>query len=383
MIVIGGPRESTFEIEEINVLEEYVKKGGNLLVISDEGGDFSTGTNLSDLTTKFGFMYNPDVISDSMNYSGNQNRIVVSQIEPHSTTRGVDQLLISSTCSIHVDELIEADENIHITQLAKTGLNSFRKRWNGEEWIEEEDAPRSVLAVAVNYYLGRVVGLTTVSTFSSLFSAYGFMAMDNQKFITNTFNWLLEPVMSEKGKNREDRLISVSLNQNISSWMEKLVNKKDWANTGDIINFALKYMKDNYDQVRNSVKERLQKLKRDRQKELDELKKIQDTKERQRQAILLDAEENILKLVDPNRSHDSSELQDIMKSLQNVSGGTAGVELDPRLKQNEEAESLESPSLSEESSNIENESEESKNNENEEPSEQPPMEENVGESASP
>ncbi len=223
MIVIGGPRESTFEIEEINVLEEYVKKGGNLLVISDEGGDFSTSTNLSDLTTKFGFMYNPDVISDSMNYSGNQNRIVVSQIEPHSTTRGVDQLLISSTCSIHVDELIEADENIHITQLAKTGLNSFRKRWNGEEWIEEEDAPRSVLAVAVNYYLGRVVGLTTVSTFSSLSSAYGFMAMDNQKFITNTFNWLLEPVMSEKGKNREDRLISVSLNQNISSWMEKLV----------------------------------------------------------------------------------------------------------------------------------------------------------------
>ncbi len=79
----------------------------------------------------------------------------------------------------------------------------------------------------------------------------------------------------------------------------------------------------------------------------------------------------------------SSELQDIMKSLQNVSGGTAGVELDPRLKQNEEAESLESPSLSEESSNIENESEESKNNENEEPSEQPPMEENVGESALP
>ena len=36
-------------IELKKVIEEYVKQGGNLLIVHDEGGDYSARVNLNDL----------------------------------------------------------------------------------------------------------------------------------------------------------------------------------------------------------------------------------------------------------------------------------------------------------------------------------------------
>jgi len=328
MVVIGNPRESTIEIEEIKNIEQYVNNGGNLLIINDEGGDYSSNINLSDLTQKFGFLFNPDIVGDSMHYHGIQSRVIPEHYEPHPATRGTEQMVLSNPCSIHINELIEGDENVSILPLVTTGLNSYHKRWDGETWLEEEDAPRSILAVAVNYYKGRVIGLTTISIFSSLSSAYGFNALDNHKFIASIFGWLLEPLKDSAGAARDEKLISISINYNVFAWMEKLILNKKWRNTNDIINFSLKYFKDNYEQVLKSIEERRARLKSERDKEIQRIQKIEDEKERQRQAILFEAEQNILNLTD--RGSDNKDLEDIMKSLQNITGGEIGKEMDPR-----------------------------------------------------
>lgn len=343
MVVIGGPREGIIEIEEIKNLEQYVKNGGNLLIINDEGGDYSANINLSELTQKFGFLYNPDIIGDSMYYHGIQSRVIPQHYEPHPATRNVDQIVLSNPCSIHINELIEGDENVNILPLITTGLNSYHKRWDGENWIEEEDAPKSILAVAVNYYKGRVIGLTSISMFSSLSSAYGFNALDNHKLIASIFGWLLEPPKDSAGAARDEKLITVSINYNIFAWMEKLILDKKWQNPNDIINFTLKYFKDNYDQVLKSIEERKARLKHEREKEIERIQKIEDEKERKRQAILFEAEQNILNLTDKN-SEANKDLEGIMKSLQNVTRGQVGKEIDPRVSQPGEQKGAESKS---------------------------------------
>jgi len=335
LIVIGGPRESNFEIEELKVLEEFVKNGGSLLVIHDDGGDYSANTNLSELTQKFGFMYNPDTMMDSVDYSNVQSRIVLNQFEPHPTSRGIERIIMSNGCSIYFNELVEADDNIRVIPLVKTGFNSYCKRWNSEEWVEE-DAPKSIMGVLVNYYKGRVIGLPTVSMFSSLSSAYGYLAMDNQKFITNIFNWLLEPPGKAQGTASDSILMNVGLNYNLFSWMEQMVNQKKWRNVEDIVNFAVKYMKDNYEQVVSSAEERKKRLVRERQRQLAELKKIEDEKERQRRAAVIDSEASILSLADAG-ADTSQDLKEIMNRLKDVTGGEVGKSFDARFEKSEEA----------------------------------------------
>ena len=264
MCVIGGPRETIFQPNEIEVIVDYVKNGGSLLVINDEGGDYGANTNLSELTRHFGFEFNSDIMFDSMNFVSKQNRIVINEIEPHIITRNIDSIVQSSACSINLLNYIEADENIKAIPICKSSLNSFHTIWNGEEWNEEEDAPRSIMALALNYHKGRVIALTTISMFSSLSSTYGFFALNNQDLIAGIFMWLLDT----SGTNGGTKLINISLDYNLFSWIEKLVQKeRKWRNSDDIINFALKYLKDNFEEVLEKIEIDRENLHLERQKQ--------------------------------------------------------------------------------------------------------------------
>ncbi|MBA7568920.1 hypothetical protein ES708_10657 [subsurface metagenome] len=264
MCVIGGPRETIFQPNEIEVIVDYIKNGGSLLVINDEGGDYGANTNLNDITRHFGFEFNSDIMFDTMNFLSQQNRVVINEIEPHLITRNIDSIVQSSACSIKLLNYIEADENIDAIPICKTSLNSFHTIWNGEEWAEEQDAPRSIMALALNYYKGKVIALTTISMFSSLSSSYGFFALNNQDLIANIFMWLLDTSSNKKGT----KLINISLDYNLFSWIEKLVQKeRTWRNSDDIINFALKYLKDNFKDVLQKIEKDREKLYLERQKQ--------------------------------------------------------------------------------------------------------------------
>jgi len=120
------------------------------------------------------------------------------------------------------------------------------------------------MSLALNFYKGRVIALTTISMFSSLSSSYGFFALNNQDLIANIFMWLLNTESSDKGK----KLINVSLDYNLFSWIEKLVKKeRKWRNSDDIINFALKYLKDNFEDVLEKIELDRENLHIERQKQ--------------------------------------------------------------------------------------------------------------------
>jgi len=315
MCVIGGPRESIFQPNEIEVIVNYVKNGGSLLIINDEGGDYGTNTNLNDLTRNFGFEFNSDIMFDSMNFISQQNRVVINEIEPHLITRNIDSIVQSSACSIKLLDYIEADENINAYPICRTSLNSFHTIWNGEKWAEEEDAPRSIMSLSLDYYKGRVISLTTVSMFSSLSSSYGFFALNNQDLIANIFMWLLDSSSTNAGT----KLINIRLDYNLFSWIEKLVQKeRKWRNTDDIINFALKYIKDNYDDVLQKIEENRENLHLERQKQ-DGNTQIQEE------------DYNPIEI----GTGSAKDLNDIMASLSEITNGAAGKDFNIKNLENE------------------------------------------------
>ncbi|MHA1821385.1 MAG: hypothetical protein ACTSVC_12995, partial [Promethearchaeota archaeon] len=258
----------------------------------------------------------PNCVYDSMMYLKEQDKVIINNLEPHFITRDVEQFVHSTGCSISVDESIEADENIHIHVLAKTGLNGYIRM--ADQPDDDIDAPHKPVLVAVEYYKGRVVGLGSLSIFSSLSSMYGFNALDDKILIANIINWLRMSGKPEASLG-ETKILSLPINMSLALWMEKLVQEKKWHRVADIVNFSIKYFKDNYDRVVNETKERIEKLnelRKQREKEFQEKLAAQQEK---REEAYQDMEEDILKLVNKEEEADASELEDIMKELEKFS----------------------------------------------------------------
>ncbi|MHA1436198.1 MAG: hypothetical protein ACTSPD_01350 [Promethearchaeota archaeon] len=308
MIILSTPNNSKLELKEIEVLEQYVKTGGSLLIVSSSGGDYSNRTNLNELTQKFGFTFVYDEINDSMNYINLQKRPLISKFIPHPITEQLKKIVFSSACSLDILDFIEDEENIKIDIVASAGLNCWRKRYDGKEWVEE-DCPKIPLIVAINYFKGRIVGFGNLSMFSSLGREYGFSAFDNDILIANILKWLTVKGVSE------GKVLTVNLNLELYYWAESIIKDQNWENISDIINLSLKYFKDNYKKIIEDIKKiRLEKLKR--RKEYEQ-KKVRMEKE--------STEDKILEMVSVRKKED---LEDIMSALEEVTGEKFEVSLD-------------------------------------------------------
>jgi len=321
MFIIGAPFAENFADLEIKALEKFVKKGGSLLIISDAGGDTENETNSNEIAETFGFTFNPDIICDSLNYVKNQEQVIISNLELHPITQEVTRIVHSSGCSISVDETFESDKNISFQILAKGGLNTFVKSFNGEKY-DELDAPNCPIFIAVNYYDGRVVGLGNTSIFSSLSSNYGFSALDNNVLIANTINWLIFTADTEEFGS-DSKILSLQLNQSLLLWIENLIKKKKWKNPSDIINFAIKYLKDSYDEIVEETKEKRQKLTQLRRKRTIQKKKRSLQKEEERKAAIKETEDMIYDLIqedviEERNEGDKKNLDSILKDLEKI-----------------------------------------------------------------
>ncbi|MHA1820859.1 MAG: hypothetical protein ACTSVC_10335, partial [Promethearchaeota archaeon] len=96
LFIIGNPYNSMLELEEIKDLVQYVKEGGGLFIVSDDGGDYTNETNLSELTRNFGFEFEPNCVYDSMMYLKEQDKVIINNLEPHFITRDVEQFVHST-----------------------------------------------------------------------------------------------------------------------------------------------------------------------------------------------------------------------------------------------------------------------------------------------
>ncbi len=301
LLIIGSPYNSIITDEEIDVLKEYVENGGNLLVISNGGGDYANKTNLTELTQNFGIEFNSDRLNDSVYYVNQQKRLIINKFKPHAITEDLNSFVHSGGCSINAEEYSE-DENVKVEVIAQAGLNCWREIYNGKEW-KEEDSPNLPVVVASKYYKGKVVAIGNVSIFSSLGREYGFGALDNSLLISNILRWLVKERVSE------GRIISAKLRETIFYWTKKIMKEKHWENLSDIINFSLKFFKDHYDDVILIVKEEREKKKKayKRKKKTAAVKKKME-------------EDKILDLVEVKR--DTKDLEDIMSEIEKLSDET-------------------------------------------------------------
>jgi len=296
LIFLSTPQSAEFSEEEIDNIEQYVKDGGSLLIISSAGGDHRNRTNINKLTERFKFNFVPDEIRDSMKYASLQKRPIFTDFKPHSLTIGVKKVAFSSACSLDVEKYIEKDQSINIDIIIKAGLNAWHKKYDGNKWIEE-DIPKRPLMVAIEYFDGRIVAFGSLSLFSSLGKEYGFRAYDNDVLIGNALTWLIEK------ESTEDKVITININRELFQWAENIVNKDKWGNFSDLINVGIKYFKDNYKSIMNELQAKQLEKKEAYEKE-------QQEKERE-------AEEEILDLIPKRKKED---LIDIIKTLEDISG---------------------------------------------------------------
>ena len=295
-IILSTPNNSKIEKKEIEIIEKYVRNGGSILIISSMGGDYTNRTNLNELTQKFGFEFESDEINNSVNYVYLQKRPLITKLTPHVINDQVRQLVFSSACSLKVLDFIEDDQNIKIEIVANGGLNTWHKKYNGSDWIEE-DCPKVPLIIAVEYFKGRIVGFGNLSMFSSLGHEYGFSAFDNNFLIANTLKFLTSGAISS------GKIITVNLNLNLFYWAQKVLEDQNWENVSDVVNVAVKYFKDNY---KRAIKD----IKQDQEEKLKKKKEFEKSKEERE-------EDKILEMIPVRKKED---LEEIISALEDLTG---------------------------------------------------------------
>ena len=296
-IIMSIPKNINLAPREIEVLEEYVRTGGSLLIIGSQGGQHNNRTNINELTRKFGFEFIADEINDSVNYVNLQKRPLLTSFKPHYITENVKKIILSSACSLGTINLTAKEEqNLKVEVLVRGGLNCWRKRFDGNDWIEE-DCPTVPLLVTSEYYLGQVVSFGTLSIFSSLGREYGFSAFDNDIIIANILRWLTLDITAE------GKVITIEIQRDLFHWADSIVKRKKWENFSDVINVSLKFFKDNY----KTIMKELESKQVERYQIKPEPEKVVKKKE----------EEKIINLIPKRKVKD---LDDIISAIEDISG---------------------------------------------------------------
>jgi hypothetical protein len=295
-IILSTPRNTMLNNEEIENVIKYVKKGGSLLVISSMGGDLKNRTNLNEVTENFGFEFNSDEINDSMNYAMLQKRPLISKFTPHIVTEQIENVVFSSACSMNILDNVDEIKEIQIEELVVSGLNSWRRIYDGEDW-EEQDFPKATLMISVKFYEGKIIAFGGLSLFSSLGREYGFYAYDNDILIGNMLKWLTMDIESSKGE-----VITINLNKELYYWAEKVVKEYNWENLSNLINVGMKNFKDNYDDIMEEIIE---------EKEKRKIKRKESTKKEEKE------EDKVYELIPERKKED---LVDIISSIEELTG---------------------------------------------------------------
>ena len=296
-VIISIPKNLNLKPKEIEVLEEYVRTGGSLLIIGSRGGEYLNRTNINELLRKFGFEFATDEVNDSVNYVNLQKRPLLTDFKPHYITENIKKIVLSSACSLSTLGFVEDEKNIQVDVLVRGGLNCWRNKFEEQKSIEE-DSPNIPLLVAAEYYKGKVVAFGTLSIFSSLGREYGFSAFDNDIIIANILRWLTSDV------NSEGQVITIDLHKDLFHWANSIVKEKRWENFSDLVNVSLKHFKDNY----NSIIKELKEIQKERSQKKQEYKDaVKEEKE----------EEKVIDLIPKRKQED---LEDIISAIENATG---------------------------------------------------------------
>jgi hypothetical protein len=169
IVIFACPDRSKVREFEIQEILRYVKNGGAIVVMASSGGDKGRMTNLNDLCTKFGIEFNNDQVFDDQHNYGIRNLAISTAFEDHPLTKGLELVIIPSSCSLTVKE-------------KATGII-----------LTDADAePPNVAVIAVSEYgFGRVIVVGSYDTFRDNIRA-GIQVIQHRILLENMLNWAVQ-----------------------------------------------------------------------------------------------------------------------------------------------------------------------------------------------
>jgi hypothetical protein len=168
-LVVPCPDFSKFSEQEIADIGRWVREdGGGLLMLSHAGGDKGRRSNLSELSEKFGMIFESDQVLDDKHNCGMGNLPQITDFQMHPVSAGITELCFRAGCSLTIVGSAIA--------VASTG---------------EEANPFSVpVIVAAECDEGRVVGMGSYEIFRDRIGS-GFGESQHSQLASNIFNWLM------------------------------------------------------------------------------------------------------------------------------------------------------------------------------------------------
>jgi len=200
LLVIGNPIDDFFSTPEVKIIVDFVRSGGRLLLLSEYGSDYLQKTNINDISGKFGIKFEKNLLKEVN--KANQNCTSILHIQnflKHQLTKHIREIKIGGTCSLF------------LSKDAKPLLQSSEETWpeifdsSTEQWIKDGEEEKQIIAAYSEFGQGKVIAIGDIDIFTSD-SNIGSNSLDNQKFIQNIINWLIEPV-------KESKVMTFILNQ--------------------------------------------------------------------------------------------------------------------------------------------------------------------------
>nr|MDO8086495.1 hypothetical protein [Candidatus Sigynarchaeum springense] len=104
ILVFACTDSSKYSAEEIEAIATWVKEdGGGLLMLSHAGGDRGRRTNMTELATQFGMLFENDQVLDDMNNYGIDNMPNIKTFpNPHPIVEGISSICYRAGCSVSI-----------------------------------------------------------------------------------------------------------------------------------------------------------------------------------------------------------------------------------------------------------------------------------------
>jgi len=183
ILIIGNPIDNYFSSIEIKSIIDFVREGGNLLLISEYGADYLQKTNLNDISGKyFGIYFQKNIVKKYNKINQNCDSILTIQdFKDHITTNQLRDIILGGSCSLLINK---NSEPLFYSKESWTEVyNDLEKKW-----AKDEDNQQQILGAYTEYGRGKVVALGDIDIFSND-PNIGLNLFDNRKFILNIFNW--------------------------------------------------------------------------------------------------------------------------------------------------------------------------------------------------
>jgi hypothetical protein len=110
ILVFACTDASKYTAEEIEAVATWVKEdGGGLLMLSHAGGDRGRRTNMTEMATQFGMLFENDQVLDDMNNFGIDNMPNIKTFpNPHPIIEGLTSICYRAGCSVSIVGMSQA-----------------------------------------------------------------------------------------------------------------------------------------------------------------------------------------------------------------------------------------------------------------------------------